>query len=94
MDSYEVELEPAEPDGFAASVPAVPGLLVLGPDVDHVLRRVRVATAFRQGCGLFPIQLAVSRQDRGELLADLPSLSGGQHDLHTRELVGDRPGSS
>ena len=30
MDVYAVELEPAEPDGFAAIVPALPGLLVLG----------------------------------------------------------------
>ena len=29
MDVYEVELEPAEPDGFAATVHAVQGLLVL-----------------------------------------------------------------
>jgi hypothetical protein len=28
MDRYEVELEPAEPKGFAAVVPALPGLLV------------------------------------------------------------------
>jgi hypothetical protein len=46
MDIYEVELEPAEPDGFAAIIPALPGLLVLGSDVDDVLRRVRVAIAF------------------------------------------------
>ena len=29
MDSYEVELEPAEPDGFAAILPALRGPLVL-----------------------------------------------------------------
>ena len=58
MDAYEVELEPAEPEGFAAIVPALPGLLVLGSDVDEVLRRVRVAIAFHDGCGLLPIRLA------------------------------------
>jgi predicted RNase H-like HicB family nuclease len=47
MDRYEVELEPAEPDGFAAVVPALPGLLVLGRSVDEVLERVRAAIAFR-----------------------------------------------
>jgi hypothetical protein len=29
MGSYEVSLEPAEPDGFAVTVPALPGLLIL-----------------------------------------------------------------
>jgi predicted RNase H-like HicB family nuclease len=49
MDMYEVELEPAEPDGFAATVPALPGLLVLGRSVDEVLERARAAIAFRVG---------------------------------------------
>jgi hypothetical protein len=91
MDVYEVELEPAEPDGFAAIVPVVPGLLVLGSDVDEVLRRVRVAIASREGCGLFPIQLAVRRTDRGELLPQPPSLRRWHRDLQPRELVGARP---
>ena len=91
MDVYEVELEPAEPDGFAASVPTVPGLLVLGSDVNEVLRRVRVAMAARDGCGLLPIRLAVRRKDRGELLPQSPSLRRGQRDLQPRALVGDRP---
>ena len=92
MDSYEVEVEEAEPDGFAAIVPALPGLLVLGPDVDDVLRRVRVAIAFQDGCGLFPIRLAVRRKDRGELLPEPPTLRRGQRDVHARELVGHRLG--
>ena len=91
MDTYEVELAPAEPDGFAASVPAVPGLLVLGPDVDEVLRRARVAIASHEGCGLFPIQLAVRRKDRGELLPQPPALRRRQRDLQPRELVGGGP---
>ena len=94
MDSYEVELEPAEPDGFAASVPALPGLLVRDNDVDEVLRRVRVAIVERDGCGLLPIRLAVRRKDRGELLPQPPSLRRWQRDLQPRELVGDRPRSS
>jgi predicted RNase H-like HicB family nuclease len=49
MDMYEVQLEPAEPDGFAATVPALPGLLVLGRSVDEVLDRARAAIAFRVG---------------------------------------------
>jgi hypothetical protein len=93
MDVYAVELERAEPDGFAAIVPALPGLLVLGSDVDEVLRRVRVAIAFHDGCGLFPIRLAVRWRDRGKLLLKLPTLSREQRHLHARELVGDRPGA-
>ena len=76
LDRYEVELEPAEPDGFAAVVPALPGLLVFGRDVDEVLERVRAAIAFHLGRGPLPVRLAVGRQDRGEVLAGLPSLSG------------------
>ena len=49
MDTYEIELEPAEPDGFTATVPAVPGLLVLGNSVDEVLERARAAIAFHVG---------------------------------------------
>ena len=80
--------------GSAAVIPALPVLLVFGRDVDEVLGRVRAAVAFHVGRGPLSVRLAVSRHDRGELLADLPSLSGGQRDLHTRALVGDRPGSS
>ena len=91
MGVYEVELEPAEPDGVAASVPAVPGLLVLGSDVDEVLRRVRVAIVERDGLRLLPIRLAVRRKDGGALLPQSPSLRRGQRDLQPRALVGDRP---
>ena len=49
MDTYEIELEPAEPDGFIAIVPAVPGLLVLGSSVDEVLERAHAAIAFHLG---------------------------------------------
>ena len=41
MDSYEIELEPDEPDRVAAVVPALPGLLLLGRDVDEVRERAR-----------------------------------------------------
>ena len=91
MDIYAVELEPAEPDGFAAIVPALPGLLVLGSDVDEVLRRVRVAIAFHDGCGLLPIRLTVRRKDSDELFPQSPTLRRGQRDLHARQLVSDRP---
>ena len=46
MDTYEVELEAAEPDGFAVTVPAFPGLLVLGATIDEVLSRARASIAF------------------------------------------------
>ena len=54
MDTYEIELEPAEPDGFTAIVPAVPGLLVLGSSVDEVLERARAAIAFHLGRSTSP----------------------------------------
>jgi hypothetical protein len=91
MAVYEVELEPAGPDGFAAMVPAVPGLFVLGSDVDEVLRRVRAAMASCEGCGLLPIRLAIRRTDRGELLPQPPTLRRGQRDLQPRERVGGGP---
>ena len=91
METYEVELEPAEPDGFAAIVPALPGLLVLGRDIDEVLERVRAAIAFHEGRGTLAVRLTARHQHRGELLSELPSLSRGHDDLHARELVGDRP---
>jgi predicted RNase H-like HicB family nuclease len=46
MDTYEVELEAAEPDGFAVTVRAFPGLLVLGATIDEVLSRARASIAF------------------------------------------------
>jgi predicted RNase H-like HicB family nuclease len=46
MDTYEVELEAAEPDGFAVTVPARPGLLVLGATIDEALARARASIAF------------------------------------------------
>jgi predicted RNase H-like HicB family nuclease len=49
MDTYEVELEPTEPDGFAVIVPALPGFLVLGTSIDDVLERARAAIAFHVG---------------------------------------------
>ena len=94
MDIYEVEVEPAEPDGFAASVPALPGLLVLDSDINEVLRRVRVAIVERDGCGLLPIRLAVRRKERGELLPQPPGLRRRQRHLQPRERVGARPRSS
>ncbi len=68
MDTYEVELEPAEPDGFAAIVPALPGLLVLGENVDEVLDRVRAAIVYHVGRGSRPVQLAISGDARLERL--------------------------
>ena len=87
MDVYAVELERAEPDGFAAIVPALPGLLVLGSDVDEVLRRVRVAIAFHDGCGLFPIRLAILEWARkAELSADRAGLLGSQDVVASQRL--------
>ena len=46
MDTYEVELEAAEPDGFAVTVPAFPGLLILGATLEEALARARASIAF------------------------------------------------
>ena len=46
MDTYEVELEAAEPDGFAVTVPAFPGLLIFGATLDEALARARASIAF------------------------------------------------
>ena len=46
METYEVELESAESDGFAVTVPALPGLLILGATLDEVLARARASIAF------------------------------------------------
>lgn len=37
MDTHEVEPESAEPDGFAVTVPAFPGLLILGTSLGEAL---------------------------------------------------------
>ena len=80
METFQVELEPAEPDGFTAIMPAVPGVLVLGRDVDEVLERVRAAIAYHIGPGRLSVRLAVSRQHRGELLTEFDGPSRGQRD--------------
>ena len=47
METYEVELERIEADRFLATVPALPGLLLLGASVDEVLERALEAIEFR-----------------------------------------------
>jgi hypothetical protein len=44
--SHQVELGAAEPDGFAVTVLALPGLLVRGATIDQTLARARARTAF------------------------------------------------
>jgi predicted RNase H-like HicB family nuclease len=46
MERYVVELEPIETGGFAVTVPAVPGLLILGRSPREVLDRARAAIQF------------------------------------------------
>ncbi len=91
MDTYEVELEPAEPHGLAAIVPALPGLLVLGRDVDEVLEHVRAAIAFHDSRGRLPVRLVVSRQPHCEQIREVLGLGRGQSNADSREFVGDRP---
>jgi len=49
METYTVNLEPAEPDRFAATIPALPGVLVLGRSIDEVLERAQAAIDFHIG---------------------------------------------
>jgi hypothetical protein len=65
MTTYEVDLEPIEPQGFAAVVLTLPGLLVLGRDIDEVLERVRAAVAFHAGHGPGRVRLQIRQQNRG-----------------------------
>ena len=51
METYEVELESAESQGFAVTVPALPGLLVFGATIDEVLVRARASIAFHVCAG-------------------------------------------
>jgi len=46
METYVVELEETELHSFALTVPALPGLLVLGKSLDEVLERARAAIEF------------------------------------------------
>jgi predicted RNase H-like HicB family nuclease len=46
MNKYVVELEPIESGGFALTVPALPGLLILGQSASEVLERARAAIQF------------------------------------------------
>jgi hypothetical protein len=43
MDTYEIDLELADPHGFAATIPALPGLLILGTSLDEVLEHARAS---------------------------------------------------
>jgi predicted RNase H-like HicB family nuclease len=51
VDTYEVDLEAADSQGFAVTVPALPGLLVFGATIDEVLARARASIAFHVCAG-------------------------------------------
>ncbi|MBV9172503.1 MAG: type II toxin-antitoxin system HicB family antitoxin [Chloroflexi bacterium] len=46
MDTYDVELEQVAADQFLVTVPALPGLLILGVSLEEVLGRARAAIKF------------------------------------------------
>jgi predicted RNase H-like HicB family nuclease len=46
VKTYVVEVERTERDSFALTVPALPGLLILGLSIDEVLERARAAIEF------------------------------------------------
>ena len=46
MKEYVVELDRTESGRFALTVPAMPGLLILGDTTDDVLERARAAIQF------------------------------------------------
>jgi predicted RNase H-like HicB family nuclease len=52
VKTYVVEVERTERDGFALTVPALPGLLILGLSIDEVLERGRAAIEFYAAAGV------------------------------------------
>ena len=46
MDTYEVEVETCEPDRVVLTVPALPGLLILGRSIEEVLHLAEQSIAF------------------------------------------------
>ena len=62
MKTYVVEVERTERDSFALTVPALPGLLILGLSIDEVLERARAAIEFYAAADVHhrPAQLEVA----------------------------------
>jgi hypothetical protein len=51
MDTFEIDLDLADAHGFTVTIPALPGLLILGTSLDEVLDRARAAIARNtRGC--------------------------------------------
>jgi hypothetical protein len=46
MDVYDVELETSESDRICLTVPALPGLLILGRSIHEVLQHAELSIAF------------------------------------------------
>jgi predicted RNase H-like HicB family nuclease len=46
MDTFEIDLEPADAQGFTVTIPALPGLLIFGTSLDEVLNQTRAAIAW------------------------------------------------
>jgi predicted RNase H-like HicB family nuclease len=46
MDTFEIDLEPADAHGFTVTIPALPGLLILGSSLDEVLEQARASIAW------------------------------------------------
>jgi hypothetical protein len=49
MDAFEVELETSDPDRISLTVPALPGLLILGTSIEDVLDQAERSIAFHAG---------------------------------------------
>ena len=62
MKTYVVEVERTERDSFALTVPALPGLLILGLSIDEVLERAWAAIEFYAAADVHdrPAQLEVA----------------------------------
>ena len=48
--TYVIELEPCEPNGYAVTVPALPGVLTFGDTVEEAMANAREAIAFHIAC--------------------------------------------
>ncbi len=71
MKTYAVEIDRTESGRFALTVPALPGLLILGESADEVLERARAAIEFRardlQGWPGRPEEVALAPHSSGVL---------------------------
>ena len=67
--TYTIELEPAEPCGYAVTVPALPGVLTFGDTVEEAMAMAREAIALhieglREAGAEIPVEPTTRRNRR------------------------------